>query len=212
MTDTTKTRVAATAADDHPDVLGLWGFALAALFGNLPATGVLAEAGIFTSSLVVIGGFLQLVAGSRESRHGNSFGATSFTAFGFFWITLELNQVLAAHGLIGASSHSAIGLYLLVWGLFAIMLNVGALRLSAALNITVALSWLGLLLRAAGALVPDAAVDRLGAWAFVVCAVAAAYTAASQFLMAQWSRPVLPVGGGHPDHFGRARRGNENDR
>lgn len=182
-----------TADTDHPDVLGLWSFALASLFGNLPATGVMSGSGLFTTGLVVVGGFAQLVAGRREHEQGHVFGATSFTAFGFFWIVLQTNAVLVREQLIAPASSIATGSYLLIWGLFAILLQAGAARLSVALRVTVLLSWIGLLLRAAGALGSLVWADQAGAWALVACAAAAAYTAAGQFLSAT-NGPPLPLG------------------
>jgi succinate-acetate transporter protein len=185
------TRLSA-AEGDHPDALGLWSFALASLFGNLPATGVVSDSSLFATSLIVVGGFAQLVAGRREHERGHVFGATSFTAFGFFWIVLQTNELLAREHLIAPSSPTATGCYLLMWGLFAVLLQAGAAKLSVALRVTVLLSWIGLLLRAIGALGALTWADHAGAWALVASAAAAAYTAAGQFLFATHG-PLLPL-------------------
>ncbi len=182
------------ATQDHPDALGLWGFALASLFGNVTATGLLPEGALFTMSLVMIGGFVQLAAGRREHELGHTFGATSFTAFGFFWITLESSALLAQTGILPATTPASTGLYLVVWGLFAILLQAGASSLTTALRITVFLSWVGLLARGIAAFAGSTALDRVGAWFLVVCALTAAYTAAGQFLLALHGRIVLPLG------------------
>lgn len=185
---------AAERAADHPDALGLWGFALASLFGNVAAVDAAAESALITASLVVIGGFLQLVAGRREHELGHTFGATSFTAFGFFWIALEGSALLSDTHVLPSTPPIVTGIYLVVWGLFAVLLRFGASTMTAALKVTVSLSWVGLLLRGAAAMTGEPRMDTVGAWFLIACALAAAYTAAGQFLIATTGRVVLPLG------------------
>ncbi|MFI8192492.1 acetate uptake transporter [Streptomyces sp. NPDC085946] len=71
-----------------PDTLGLWAFALGTFMGNLPDTGRVERAGLDTCVAVFLGGGAQPLAGLRGYRTRNAFGATSFTAFGLFWITI----------------------------------------------------------------------------------------------------------------------------
>ncbi|MFJ8187927.1 acetate uptake transporter [Streptomyces sp. NPDC096105] len=83
-----------------PDTLGLWAFALGTSVGNLPDTGGVARAGLATCVAVFLGGGAQLLAGLQEYRTRSVFGATSFTVFGLFWITIGVTGWLTGTHLL----------------------------------------------------------------------------------------------------------------
>ncbi|MEG8280365.1 acetate uptake transporter [Streptomyces sp. AHA2] len=177
-----------------PDTLGLWAFALGTFMGNLPDTGQVERAGLGTGVAVFLGGGAQLLAGLQEYRTRNVFGATSFTAFGLFWITIGVTDWLTGVHLLAPTDHVTLGCYLACWTVFAFILLGATPALNRALEITVFLSGVGLLAKTVGALGSLAVLTRAGAWLLIACATAAAYTAAAQFWNTVHRRNVLPLG------------------
>lgn len=68
--------------------------------GNLPDTGGVARAGLATCVAVFLGGGAQLLAELQEYRTRSVFGATSFTVFGLFWITIGVTGWLTGMHLL----------------------------------------------------------------------------------------------------------------
>ena len=56
------------------------------------------------------GGLAQLLAGMWEARRGKMFGATAFSSYGAFWISLGLYGVLSDTGIFTASGAASKGL------------------------------------------------------------------------------------------------------
>ena len=56
------------------------------------------------------GGLAQLLAGMWEARRGKMFGATAFSSYGAFWISLGLYGVLSYTGIFTASGEALKGL------------------------------------------------------------------------------------------------------
>ncbi|MDT0386076.1 acetate uptake transporter [Streptomyces dubilierae] len=177
-----------------PDTLGLWAFALGTFVGNLPDTGGVARTGLATCVAVFLGGGAQLLAGLQEYRTRNVFGATSFTAFGLFWITIGVSDWLTGMHLLPPTDHVTLGWYLACWTVFAFILFGATPALNRALEIAVGLSGVGLLAKAIGAFGNLAVFTRVGAWLLIACATAAAYTATAQFWNTVHRRNVLPLG------------------
>ncbi|MCZ4611047.1 acetate uptake transporter [Streptomyces sp. Lzd4kr] len=184
----TDTRVTA------PDTLGLWAFALGTFLGNLPDTGLVARTGLTISVAVLLGGLAQLIAGLQAYRADNVFGATSFTAFGFFWITIGTTDGLTGLHALPSTGHVTLSWYLALWTVFACIVFGATPTLNRALEITVGLSCAGLFAKTVGSFTDQILYTWIGAWLLVACAAAALYTAAARFWNSAYQRTVLPLG------------------
>ena len=73
------------------------------------------------------------LAGMWEFAKGNTFGATAFCSYGAFWVSFWcLTGHTAAERARGRRRHTAIGIYLLAWGIFTAYMTVAATRVSGA--------------------------------------------------------------------------------
>ena len=116
-----------------PAPLGLAAFALTTFVlstvnaGWLPAT---VEPAVFGLALAY-GGIGQFAAGIWEFAKGNTFGATAFCSYAGFWMSFWW---LTGHTDFGSAPASdvdhAIGMYLLIWGIFTVHMTVAASRVS----------------------------------------------------------------------------------
>jgi len=125
-----------------PGPLGLAGFALttfvlSALNAEIIVPNAAQNHAIFIGLAIFYGGIAQLLAGMWEYRTGNTFGATVFSSYGAFWMSLAAISIPGFN--IKASLHdpeAAIGLFLLGWTIFTALLTIGAFRINGALALT----------------------------------------------------------------------------
>lgn len=185
----------------NPAVVGLAGFGLTTLllqFHNLGWCGT----GIVFCTALILGGAAQLIAGLQEFRCGNNFGYSAFTVYGAFWIALGLiwlvldlqaipGSIIGDHLRISASD---IGVFLLAFTLYTVIMWVAALRISWMMAFTFTALLLGFIgldlvfLCGMKQLMTVVAID------LVICALSAWYMMAHVIFVQVFGRDVLPLG------------------
>ena len=194
---TTPPQVSAIA---NPAALGLGGFALTtfvisthnAFPGQAPDL-------TWVGLAFFYGGLAQFAAGMWEFKAGNTFGATAFSTYGAFWMSLATFVLLALNGHIpAADAGKDIGWFFLAFAIF----NTYMLILSARTNMSVFLVFLTLeiteILLFLGNFNGDAAGNGLvglAGWVGILTAIVAWYGSAAVVANSQRAKPVLPVGG-----------------
>ncbi|KAN0105998.1 GPR1/FUN34/yaaH family domain containing protein [Hyaloscypha variabilis] len=122
----------------NPSPLGLSGFALTTFLLsaiNLGTLGV-THPNIIVAAAFAYGGLVQLLAGMWEMSIGNTFGATSLSSFGGFWISIAI--ILTPGGFEIVDSYDslefqhAFALFLFGWFIFTTILLVCTLSSSVA--------------------------------------------------------------------------------
>ena len=179
----------------NPAPLGLLGFGATTVLLNCH------NAGFFTLNAMILamglfyGGLGQIIAGIMEWKKNNTFGATAFTSYGLFWLTLVALVLLpkSAYGAT-ATEANAMAVYLGIWGLFTFGMFFGTLRLSRALQIVFGTLTLLFFLLADAELSGRAVVTRYAGYEGIVCGLAAMYTGLAQGLNELYGRIVLPLG------------------
>jgi hypothetical protein len=182
----------------NPAVVGLGGFGMTTLILQFHNLGWVGLAPVLWIGLA-FGGSAQLVAGLLEMKTGNNFGFCAFTAYGAFWISLCLfvifgtnTELVKAYPVLKLTGHG-LGIYLLVWTFFTIILFLIALYHHTALILlfgTLVLGFIGLDLKE---LYEMQAAGTFAAWDLIVCALLAWYLMA--VAVASDSGIKLPVGG-----------------
>src|SRR6266542_2819597 len=164
-----------------PAPLGLGAFAFTTFMLSLSNANVIkAGAAIAFPAALWFGGIAQILAGMWEFRNNrNTFGATAFTSYGAFWLTLYWLETSSAKLLTGAPSDQrvAIGAYRLDWTLIAIF--------------TALLATFALL--AIGEFVDSSGIHKLGGWVGIITAILAWYLAAAIVINHTFKRTVVPV-------------------
>ena len=69
-----------------PTALGLFGLAIVTLVASTQKLGVTAGVSMVVPWAIFLGGIVQIMAGLYDFKHNNVFGATVFSAYGFFWL------------------------------------------------------------------------------------------------------------------------------
>jgi succinate-acetate transporter protein len=159
------------------------------------------NAGFFAMNSMILGmglcygGVAQVIAGVQEWKKNNVFGATAFTSYGFFWLSLVAIILLPNWSASLKADEHAMAAYLVMWGLFTLGLYIGSLRLSIAVQLVFATLTLLFFLLAYG----DYAAASTGFKHFtgyegVLCGLLACYTGLGQLLNEIYGRTVLPLG------------------
>jgi hypothetical protein len=126
-------------ATANPGPLGLMAFGLTTVLLNVHNAGLIPLSGIILAMGVFYGGLAQVIAGIMEWKKNSTFGMTAFLSYGFFWLTLVgifafPKWIGSADLELGATS-TALGYYLLAWGLFTGLMYIGTLRINRSLQV-----------------------------------------------------------------------------
>src|ERR1700675_94834 len=116
----------------NPAPLGLLGFGMTTVLLNLHNAGFYELNSMVLAMGICYGGAAQVIAGIMEWKKGNTFAATAFISYGFFWFSLVILILLAKVGLAAPSSEKAMAAYLAMWGLFTAVMFIGTLKLHRA--------------------------------------------------------------------------------
>src|SRR5690349_21024410 len=118
----------------NPGPLGLCAFALTTFVLSCFNAGLFPAGGqdIVVGLALFYGGFAQILAGMWEFRTGNTFGATAFTSYGAFWISFAAIVIGIGITKENAPDNTAVGYYLLAWGIFTALLMLASFRTNLA--------------------------------------------------------------------------------
>src|SRR5574341_1774592 len=184
---------AASIADPAP--LGLAGFALTTFVLSMFNSGLVDNKGlpIVFGLALAYGGGAQFLAGMWEFRKGNTFGATAFSSYGAFWLSYWAYVAFFAKDVAPANAGSAVGLYLIAWGIFTSYMWIASFRTTAAVNLVFLLLALTFFVLGIGDAVGNETIGRLGGWLGLATAVAAWYASFAGVTNFTFGREVMPV-------------------
>ncbi len=180
----------------NPAPLGLLGFGVTTALLNLHNASLLdaASLGMIFSMGIFYGGLAQVFAGMWEMKKGNTFGATAFTSYGLFWLSLVALKLFPVFGWTAPVSAMALAVYLVMWGLFTLFMTVGTLNLNKALVVVfVSLTVLFFLL-ALGEATGIGTITTIAGYDGIFCGFSAIYLAIAEVLNEVYGRVVLPIG------------------
>jgi succinate-acetate transporter protein len=186
------------AADPAP--LGLAAFALTTFLLSGHNANFIPDV-IWVGPALFYGGLAQLLAGMWEFRNRNVFGATAFSTYGAFWLSLGSFVVLISLTKLGTGldvlsslawflgAFAIFNSYMLFW---SIRLNPAVFLVFLTLEITEILLMIGFFHEAHG---HGAHWVHIGGWAGIVTAAAAWYASAAALGRDMPDGGVLPMGG-----------------
>ena len=188
---------AATIANPAP--LGLAGFGLTTVILSAINAGLLAgDAPTLTAAVVPLafayGGVAQIIAGILEFRNGNTFGTVAFTSYGLFWWWYAFLLWTVGAGWLNPPAPAAVGLTLLLWGVFTLYMWIPTFRINLAVWSVFLLLWITFFLLAAGDLGAGAGWRTAGGWLGIVTGLDALYVSFAEVTNATFRRTVIPLG------------------
>jgi len=178
----------------NPGPLGLLGFGMTTVLLNLHNAGLLPLSIVIVAMGIALGGLAQIIAGVRELCQGNTFAGTAFTAYGLFWWSLVLIWVNPFGIAIEAASATAMGYYLLLWGIFTLFMFIGTLKHNRATQVVFGSLTVLFMLLALGDFTGNHTITRIAGFEGIFCGLSAIYSAMGQILNAEYGKEVLPLG------------------
>ena len=178
----------------NPAPLGLFGFGMTTVLLNIHNAGFYEMNSMILAMGIFYGGLAQVVAGVLESKKNNTFGMTAFVSYGFFWLTLVALIFMSKWGWITATSKSALATYLLLWGIFTLLLFIGTLRLNRALQFVFATLTVLFFLLAIGNYAENESIIQVAGYEGIICGASAIYTGIANLLNEVYGKKVLPLG------------------
>jgi hypothetical protein len=179
----------------NPAPLGLMGFGMTTVLLNFHNAGFYEMNSMILAMGVCYGGLAQVIAGIMEWKKNNTFAATAFISYGFFWLSLVVLIVLPKMNLVAAPNEAAMGSYLSMWGFFTAVMFVGTFRLNRALQVVFGtLTVLFLLLAIVDFSGAGAGFRQFTGWEGLLCGFSAIYAGLAQVLNELYGKALLPLG------------------
>ena len=183
-------------ATANPAPLGLLGFGMTTVLLNLHNAGLFELNSMIMGMGLFMGGLAQLFAGVQEWRKNNTFGATAFTSYGAFWLSLVALWLIpkTSFGSAYASSEKAVAWYLLLWGVYTLFMFIGTLRLNLLTQIIFLTLTVLFFLLAISDFTGSASLRTIAGYEGILCGLSAFYGSVAQVVNEVHGKVLLPVG------------------
>ncbi|MFX0010324.1 MAG: acetate uptake transporter [Candidatus Hermodarchaeota archaeon] len=179
----------------NPAPLGLMGFGVTTVLLNLHNAGFYLLGPMILSMGIFYGGLAQIIAGLMEYKKGNSFGTLAFTSYGLFWLSLVFINLLPNTSLWALPSESSeVGTYLLMWGIFTLLMFFGTLKLNRALQVVFLTLTVLFFLLAIGDFTGIPIIGIIAGYEGILCGASAIYLSIAEILNEIYGRTILPIG------------------
>jgi succinate-acetate transporter protein len=178
----------------HVGALGLGGFALTTFVLNVVNAGIVSadNLGMVLPIGIFYGGLAQFCAGMWDVKRGDTFGATCFTSFGAFWMSIALLILLEKTGVIATVPREGMALLFIAWGIFTVYATVASLKMARAVTAIFVTLIILFFLLAIGEW--NTTVHKAAGYEGIVCALIAWYCSAAMLINNVWEKQVLPLG------------------
>ncbi|MDO5689522.1 MAG: acetate uptake transporter [Tissierellia bacterium] len=175
----------------NPSPLGLLGFGMTTVLLNLHNADLIPLSVVIVAMGFALGGAAQIIAGVMDFLTGNMFGATAFTAYGFFWWSLIFIWI-APFG-VQAADPMSMGFYLLLWCLFTLYMFIATLNHNKGIQVVFGSLTILFLLLAVANFTGSHLIHVIAGYIGIFCGLSAIYNSAAQILNAEYNKVVLPL-------------------
>ena len=179
----------------NPAPLGLLGFGMTTVLLNLHNAGFYELNSMILAMGICYGGAAQIIAGIMEWKKGNTFATTAFISYGFFWLSLVALWLIpsTSFGAAYKSSETAIGWYLLLWGVFTFFMFIGTLKLNRMLQVVFFTLTILFVLLSISVFTDNTSLHKIAGYEGIVCGLSAFYGCVAQILNEVYGKKVLPL-------------------
>ncbi len=182
-----------------PSALGLFGLAIITLVASSQKLGLTSGVSFVIPWAIFLGASAQLMASIHDFKHNNTFGATAFGAYAFFWYSVVFAWLIQ-NGVFGPTLAAAIDPKQLAFAylgylIFTIFMTIGAMETHKVLFIIFVLIdflFLGLTLSTFG--IAEHVTHNIAAYSELLIAVFSFYGCGAAVLNTHFGRTFLPVG------------------
>ena len=122
-----------------PTPLGLFGLAMVTLVASSQKLGITSGLSLVLPWAIFLGAFVQLIACFFDFKHNNTFGATAFGAYAFFWFGIALSWLIKmgifGEGLSTQADTKQLGFAFVGYLIFSLFMTLGAVETNKVLLI-----------------------------------------------------------------------------
>jgi succinate-acetate transporter protein len=198
MTETTSNKSSIVEIKDitaGAGALGLLGYGMPGVLLGLANAGIIQAGSMILAMAIFMGGFAMFTAGLMEWKKGNTYGMAAYSSYGLFWFSFAALLLLPVLGLAkDTGGAGAMAAYLALWGLFTVILFIGSLKMSRALQLVLGTLALVFFLEAAGAATGTGMFTILAGYVGIISGLASIYTALAPVLNDIYGKTVAPLG------------------
>lgn len=187
-TETQRNSMLLIDTTSNPSPLGLLGFGMTTVLLNLHNAGFFPLDSMIMAMGIFYGGTAQVITGIMEWKKRNTFGTTTFTSYGLFWLSLVAIWLLPKLGLADSPNNISMGFYLLMWGIFTAVMFVGSLKLDIYVQIVFASLALLFFLLAISDFSESAGLKLFAGYEGILCGCSAIFAALRQVLLELYSK------------------------
>ncbi|NCB38441.1 MAG: hypothetical protein EOM80_06680 [Erysipelotrichia bacterium] len=178
----------------NPAPLGLLAFGMTTVLLNIHNAGFYELNSMILAMGIFYGGMAQVIVGIMEWKKNNTFGMTAFGSYGFFWLTLVGLIVMPKLGWAEKTSNEGMICYLSMWGVFTLMMFIGTLKLSRALQFVFGSLTVLFFMLAIGDATGNETFKHITGYEGIICGASAIYTGMAQVLNEVYGKTVMPLG------------------
>lgn len=175
----------------NPAPLGLLGFGMTTVLLNLHNAGIIPLSMVIIAMGVALGGIAQVIAGIFEFKQGNTFGATAFTAYGMFWISLVIIWFFPKASF--EADKVSMGFYLLLWGIFTAFMYIGTLKHNKTTQLIFGSLALLFFLLALGDFTGISMITTIAGYVGLLTGLSAMYGAVAQVVNNEFGKKIFPL-------------------
>lgn len=176
----------------NPGPLGLLGFGMTTCLLNLHNAGLIPLSIVIVAMGFALGGAAQIIAGIMEFKKNNLFGATAFTAYGFFWwslIIIWLNPSAA----VQPADKTSMGYYLGLWFIFTLFMFIGTFKHNRATQVVFGSLTVLFLLLSISYFTGSEAIGTVAGYIGIFCGLSAIYNSLGQIINNEYGRTIFPL-------------------
>ena len=194
---TNETKVKVVTAD--PSALGLFGLAIITLVASSQKLGLTSCVSLVFPWAIFLGASAQLMASINDFKHNNTFGATAFGAYAFFWYAVGFSWMIQ-NGVFGEALKASVdskqlGFAFLGYLIFTLFMTIGAMETHKVLfTIFVLIDFLFLGLTLSSFDIFFHATHKLAAYSELAIAIVSFYGCGAAVLNTHFGKTFLPVG------------------
>ena len=192
-----ETKVKVVTAD--PSALGLFGLAMITLVASSQKLGLTSSVSLIIPWAIFLGATAQLFACINDFKHNNTFGATAFGGYAFFWYAVGFTWLIQ-NGVFGpelaaSADPKQLGFAYLGYLIFTLFMTIGAMETHKVLFtifVLIDCLFIGLTLTSFG--IMEHATHQFAAYSELLIAIFSFYGSAAAVLNTHFERVFLPVG------------------
>lgn len=182
-----------------PSAIGLFGLAMVTLVASTQKLGITDGVSLLLPWAIFLGAFAQLFASIQDFKHNNTFGATAFGGYAFFWLAVGTTWLIQlgvfGQTLANEADVNQLGFAFIGYLIFSIFMTIGAMETHKVLFIIFVLIdflFIGLSLSTLG--VMEHTAHTFAAYSELGISIMSFYGSAAAVLNVHFGREFLPVG------------------